>query len=107
MSEEQRYKQAKERVEAIKGFYAHLMIYLAVNAGLFLINLVSGGGWWFYWPLFGWGIGLAAHALAVFVIGDALGPGWEERKIQQYMRESAGTQRPPEAPTHAEPPRAA
>ncbi len=99
MSEEQRYKQAKDRVDAIKGFYSHLVIYLAVNAGLFLINVVSGGNWWFYWPLFGWGIGLTAHALAVFVLGDMFGPGWEERKIRQYMRESGGKDTPPKTPT--------
>jgi hypothetical protein len=94
MDEEQRYKQAKARVEALKGFYIHLAVYLMVNAGLFVINLLTGGGWWFYWPLLGWGIGLAAHAMAVFVIGDALGPGWEEQKIRQYM----GQETPPAPP---------
>jgi hypothetical protein len=27
-----------------------------VNAGLFGIDWVTGGGWWFYWPLGSWGI---------------------------------------------------
>jgi hypothetical protein len=101
MNDEQRYKQAKARVEALKGFYVHLAVYLMVNTGLFLINVLTDGGWWFYWPLLGWGIGLAAHALAVFVIGDALGPGWEERKIRQYMGETAGTDTASRQPTQA------
>lgn len=95
MDEATRYKQAKERVEALKGFYAHLAIYIAVNTGLLLINLVSGGGLWFSWPLLGWGIGLMAHALSVFILADRLGPGWEERKIREYM----GRDAPPAPPS--------
>jgi hypothetical protein len=37
-----------------------------VNIALFVINVLVGGGLWFYWPLTGWGIGLGGHALAVF-----------------------------------------
>jgi hypothetical protein len=96
MDEAARYKQAKERVEALKGFYAHLAIYLIVNIGLLLINLLTGGGLWFYWPLFGWGIGLASHAVAIFILADRLGPGWEERKIREYMGHDA----PSEPPSH-------
>jgi 2TM domain len=99
--EERRYKQAKARVEALKGFYIHFAFYLMVNAGLFLINAITASNWWFYWPLLGWGIGLTAHALAVFVIGDALGPGWEERKIRQYLGETARGDTPPQHPTQA------
>jgi hypothetical protein len=99
MDEEQRYKQAKARVEALKGFHIHLTVYLIVNTGLFLINVVTFSNWWFYWPLLGWGIGLAAHAMGVFVIGDALGPGWEERKIRQYMSETARPDVAPRQPT--------
>ena len=84
MDDATRYKQAKERVEALKGFYAHLAVYIAVNAGLFLMSMVTGG-FWFIWPLLGWGIGLAAHAVSVFIIAGRFGPGWEERKIREYM----------------------
>ncbi len=38
---------------------------------------------WFYWPMLGWGIGIATHAVGVFGIGK----DWEERKIQQLMEE--------------------
>jgi cation transport regulator len=34
-----------------------------VNIALFVINVLVGG-WWFYWPLIGWGIGFGVHALA-------------------------------------------
>lgn len=42
---------------------SHLNSYLGVNAGLAIINLFAGGGVWFVYPLVGWGMGLAVHAL--------------------------------------------
>ena len=54
---------------ASAGFYIHLAAYLAVNALLFCVNLLSTPArLWFYWPLLGWGVGLAAHALAAFAL---------------------------------------
>ena len=64
--EQQRYDRAHARVQALKGFYIHASAYVLVNIALFAINVLVGGGWWFYWPLLGWGIGLGVHALAVF-----------------------------------------
>ncbi|WP_375443748.1 2TM domain-containing protein [uncultured Fibrella sp.] len=67
------WKQAKNRV----GFRTHLRSYLTINAGLWLLYLVtslSAGPIGFRhgyvpWPLFamlGWGIGLVSHYLAVY-----------------------------------------
>jgi hypothetical protein len=86
-SNDERYQRAKRRVEAERGFYIHALIYMVVNAGLFLINMVSGGGVWFYWPLIGWGIGLAAHGLSVFVFAGVFGAAWEERRIRQLLKD--------------------
>ncbi len=91
MTEQDRYEKARKRVEEIKGFYVHLLVYITVNAGLFLINLVSSpGNWWFYWPLLGWGVGLLAHGVAVFGLRGFLGSEWEERKIKQIMEKEEG-----------------
>ena len=57
---------ARRRVAAIKGFYVHLLVFALVLAGLFAINAVSGGPWWVLWVLFGWGIGVVAHAIGRF-----------------------------------------
>ena len=84
--ESERYEAAKERVEEIKGFYVHLFIYVVVNIGLILIDvLTSPYNLWFYWPLLGWGIGIVAHATSVFGIKGILGKDWEERKIKELM----------------------
>ncbi len=81
--EQERYERARARVKELKGFYGHAATFVLVNLGLFVINLLTGGPWWFFWPLIGWGIGLAAHAFNVF--GGVLGRDWEERKTREFM----------------------
>ena len=86
MKEDERYEKAKKRVEEIKSFYTHLFVYIVVNLGLFLLDvLTSPGSLWFYWVLIGWGIGLAIHGLNVFGTQKILGEDWEERKIKEIM----------------------
>ena len=92
--EQHRYERARARVQAIKGFYAHASAFVVVNIALFALNVLVGGGWWFYWPLIGWGIGLGAHALGVFGFsggGGPLGRDWEERKISEMMDKEGGS----------------
>ena len=85
-TEETRYQMAKERVQAIKGFYAHLTVYVVVNLLLFAINMiVSPENLWFIWPLMGWGVAVALHAVSVFGFGRTFGADWEERKINELM----------------------
>jgi hypothetical protein len=51
-----------------KGFLIHLAAFVAVNAVLIVINLTRDpSNLWFVWPLFGWGIGIGAHWLALFL----------------------------------------
>jgi hypothetical protein len=84
MEEEEKYKKAKERVEEIKGFYVHAIVYVVVNVFLAVINLVTNPGYlWFLWPLGGWGFGLLMHALSVFVFNKST--SWEQKKIKEIM----------------------
>src|SRR5262249_44643154 len=87
LTEAERRERAVRRVAAIKGFYVHLAAYLVVNIGLFIVNAVSDSGWWVQWVVLGWGIGVAAHALAVFGHGSKFVTEWEDRKIKQLMAE--------------------
>jgi hypothetical protein len=86
-----RVRRARERVQAIRGFYIHLGIYLIVNVGIFALNwalvLVNGAsqGWFFYWPLIAWGIAVLINGFVVFGSDRFLGPDWEERKVHEYM----------------------
>ena len=89
MTELEEYQKAKDRVQEITGFYAHTATYVLANVALIILNLAtlrkSDGMIWFVWPLIGWGVVLAVHAISVFGIGQFLGKEWEERQIQQEL----------------------
>ena len=78
-----RYLAAKKRVSAMRGVYLHAAIFAAVMVGLIGLNLYTGGAMWAVWPLAGWGIGLAAHALAVFGRMPKAVANWEDRKMRE------------------------
>ena len=84
--EEERYYKARKKVEEIKGFYGNLTSYDVVNIGLMILNLVTSPEYlWFFWPLLGWGIGVAIHGMVVFNYMPFLGKDWEEQKIKEFM----------------------
>ena len=86
MDDTARYNAAKLQVQRLRGFYIHLSVYVLVNVLLLAINLATAPDHlWFYWPLLGWGVGIAAHAASVFGTGRFLGKAWEERKIKELM----------------------
>lgn len=63
---------AKRRVRARTGFLVHMLMYAIVNAGLILIWSMSETTYpWFIWPLFGWGVGIASHAVALLFGPDS------------------------------------
>ncbi len=85
IEQEEKYVRAKKRVTEIKAFYTHVATYAAVIILLFFIDILTGKGLWFYWPLLGWGIAIVAHALNLFGIAGVLGSDWEKKKIQEEM----------------------
>lgn len=99
--DEKKMIRAKQKVEDIKKFYKHLVSYIIVN--LFLTFV-----WSFSFKLFGdfivsnqfdedgfrhipfwliWGIFLVFDALKTFDILNFHGKDWEERKIEEFMKE--------------------
>lgn len=81
--------QAREYVRALRGFYVHLTIYLTANLLLFILDMLTPGGPWFMWPLFGWGIAVAMNGVAVLTSGRLLGPDWENRKVAKIREHEA------------------
>jgi two-component system LytT family sensor kinase len=83
------YVRARKRVEELKGFYYSLISYFLVIPFLIFIwyRYSQHTIQWFWFPVFGWGISLIFQAYRVYVDNGALGAKWEERKIQEYMRE--------------------
>lgn len=77
------YLRASEHVKKLKGFYGNLISYCLVISFLIFINLsYSANFQWFWFPLLGWGMGLAFHGLEVFGYGKS----WEERKINEILK---------------------
>lgn len=88
-SEQQAYEKAKKTVKDIKEFYGNLISYTIVIPVLILINLSTYSKFqWFWFPIFGWGLGLLFHGLGVFGYGKS----WEERKIQEILDKEKNTQ---------------
>ena len=88
-----KYIKAKNRVEKIKNFYNHLAVYFIINLVITGFKLSNNLGNWnefiselisidtlSSWTI--WGIVLLIHLFAV-----TIGRGWEERKIDQLMKE--------------------
>ena len=74
---------ARRRVSMKMGFYIHAAVYVIVNLGLFAISAMSGRGHWTFWPLAGWGLGLAIHGIVTFV--NLRGEGLRERMVQDEI----------------------
>jgi len=80
------YQAARCQVRRLRGFYSHLSVYLAVNAGLLVINLFSSPGrLWVVWPLAGWGMAILIHGFGVFLGGSFFGAEWEQRKVRELV----------------------
>lgn len=77
---------ALARVRKIRGFYIHLTQYVVVIAALAVINLVTHPSrLWFFWPAFGWGIGVLAHAAATFEFIPFFGAEWERKQVEKQL----------------------
>ena len=87
--ENSKYVKAVEKVERLKEFYQNLASYCLVIPFLIFINLrFSPGFQWFWFPVFGWGLGLTFHFLEVNNYNIFLGKNWEDRKIKEMMKQN-------------------
>lgn len=83
MSEEEIRRIATQRVQAKKGFYAHLTAYVLVNLMLIAIWYFTGAKYfWPMWVLLFWGIGVIVNGVTVFIRRDI---GWEKKEIEKEM----------------------
>lgn len=42
---------------------SHASVWAVVNVFLFMVDLLTAGGWWFYWPLLSWGLLVALQTV--------------------------------------------
>lgn len=65
-----RERRARQTVRR-RGLFMHAAVWLTVNVFLVVVWLLTDRGHpWFLYVLFGWGIGLAAHAAATYFVTD-------------------------------------
>ncbi len=93
-----KFDRAKRKVEKLRNFYNHLLIYIVING---VITAFKVSGHLESWNTFAdrslsidvlsswlvWGVVLCIHAFSVFIFPKLLGYDWEERKIQQLMQD--------------------
>lgn len=88
---EDKYAAAQREVKRLKGFYTHLVVYIAVNLLIVFINIrdLDAGESYFkienFFTAFFWGIGLLVHAFSTFMPNFIFGRNWEEKKIKEFM----------------------
>ena len=84
---DKRYQKAKEKVEAIKGFYGNLTAYCIVIPILVYINYTTSSFPWAIFPTLGWGFGLLMHGMEAYGYNPLFGKRWEERKMKEFMED--------------------
>jgi hypothetical protein len=81
MKEMERYTTINQK---LSGLYLHLLLFVVVNFGLFLLNLlVYPFTIWFYFPLLMWSTAVLIHFFAVFVRHE---DEWNERALMEIMK---------------------
>jgi hypothetical protein len=90
---DERYDEARKRVEAKMGFFSHLAVFAVIN----IVFLIVAGADWLWVTLF-WGIGLALHAWQVFFSDSGTMAAWKERQIQKELGRGEPKPQPEPAP---------
>lgn len=82
MSPEEIDRLARKRAGAKLGWFFHAAVYVIVNLSVFAMSQYAfGNRAWSVFPLLGWGLGLALHAAAVWLVG--VGGDLRERMVQK------------------------
>lgn len=88
LEEEREIRAEEERIVTYrkKRFLQSIYTYVVVNSGLFLIDIMSGPGWWVQWVLAAWGIALALGARRALMPDRARLRERAKRKIAKRRR---------------------
>ena len=93
--ENQKYYRAKERVATLKKFYSKALSALVAIIIVGAINYYLNE-WrhpWFLWLVLGLGLSLTLRALKIFNLNPFVSKDWEERKIQEFMKQEENQKR--------------
>lgn len=84
-----KYFRAKEKVAAVKEFYGKVFKYIIAILITGAINyyLNEWSNPWFLWVVFGVSISALIKAIKLFGYDALMGKNWEQRKIEQLMKD--------------------
>ena len=98
-----KYIEAKQRVRSIRGFYIHLIIFIAGSLSIAsLLFWIDPGEYAVFWTwlilstIISWFVGICIHAWSVFGSRIFFSKNWEERKMQEYIDREMGELNQPE-----------
>src|SRR6478735_10226367 len=83
-------ERARKQARAERKFYNRLFFYLGVISFVFVIDALTGPGWWFYWLALGWGFIIAGQAFRLFSPANRFDDEWEERKARALLAKEQG-----------------
>jgi hypothetical protein len=81
---------AKLKRERRRSLASNFGSWAIVSSGLFGIDWATGGGWWFYWPLGGWGLLLLLELKGLLLANPA---GDEEQAVRRIAQRGRQRQR--------------
>jgi hypothetical protein len=67
-------------------FRTHGWAFLCATIALFVINMVSGGGWWFHFVPLIWGVVLMVHFMVVKTL--SVDDGWADERANKLRSSS-------------------
>lgn len=81
-------RRARELAQARYWLRWHVLVYVLVNVGLVITWWNAGRGYfWPVFPIFFWGIGVAAHYLRAY---RSTGHTWIDRETERILRQREG-----------------
>ena len=90
LSTEEIERLARKRAGAKLGWYVHALVYLVVNVAMFMASIYGlRQRPWTIFPAMGWGLGLALHGVAVFLLGagSRLREGLVQKERERLQRQ--------------------
>ena len=90
LSSEEIERLARKRAGAKLGWYVHALVYLVVNVAMFMASIYGlRQRPWTIFPAMGWGLGLALHGVAVFLLGagSSMREGLVQKERERLQRQ--------------------
>ncbi len=85
-----RFSSADRYLKAVKCLAIHTTCYAGASLAMGALNLYTGRPYWSVFPVVGWGVGLAIHALAVLGAPRLFSRAWEARVIHNWQVRQQG-----------------